>query len=203
MTPPHPTQGIVSSLKKVAEAFDVREDTVKKEWRKKDMPGRPGRWDLAAIAEWKRLREKDPDDDLDDETKAMRRRKLALETEIKDLEARKRARLERAATGELISRTEVEAEVAQALQRIRRGLGTVPRLFAPRLPLDLRTDLVIELQRLIDQVLSWLVVELQQAPSQPQPEGADKIEAQTPQQPPAKRQRRRKSQQPDTEQPAD
>src|SRR5688572_23767705 len=100
MTPPHPTQspsGVVSSLTKVAEAFGVRLDTIKKEWRKRGMPGRPGRWDLAAIGVWKRLRSSDPDEDLegDEETKAMRRRKLALENEIKELETQRRKRLER------------------------------------------------------------------------------------------------------------
>jgi IS30 family transposase len=175
VTPPHPTpsSGIVSSLAKVAVAFGRSLDTIKKEWRKRDMPGRPGRWDLAEIAQWKATRERDPSDiagEADEQIKAMRRKKLSLETDIKDLEKTKRARVERSAIGDLLPRKEVEAEVAQALLRIRRGLGAIPRLLFPRLPKELQATLTEELRRLIDQVLSGLVVILQQAQ---QPEECD------------------------------
>ena len=75
----------------------------------------------------------------------------------------KRSRQEEEASGGLLPRDEVEAVVAQALQKIRRGLGNIPRLFAPRLPKNLQTTLAEELRRLIDQVLTGLVVELKKA----------------------------------------
>ena len=43
---------IVSSQKLVAEFFHVSTETVK-DWRKKGMPGTPGRYDLSAIVRWK------------------------------------------------------------------------------------------------------------------------------------------------------
>ena len=52
---------IVSSLKKVAEHYGVRLDTVRKDWRKKGMPGSPSAWDLDAIDQWRAARQSQMD----------------------------------------------------------------------------------------------------------------------------------------------
>lgn len=52
---------IVSSLRKVAEHYGVRYDTVRKDWRKKGMPGSPGAWDLDEIERWQKVRQSSMD----------------------------------------------------------------------------------------------------------------------------------------------
>ena len=57
------SSGIVTTLAEVAAFFRVTLHTVKSGWCAGGMPGRRGHWDLAAIAEWKRLRKRDPDNE--------------------------------------------------------------------------------------------------------------------------------------------
>ncbi len=52
---------VVSSLKKVAEHYGVRVDTIRKRWRPNGMPGNRGAWDLDAIDGWRQTRRQEKD----------------------------------------------------------------------------------------------------------------------------------------------
>lgn len=51
---------VVRTMREVAEHFETTEGVVRKEWRPNGMPGRPGHYDLDAIAAWKIARPRDP-----------------------------------------------------------------------------------------------------------------------------------------------
>ena len=146
-TAPAGPTGIVKTIGEVARAFGVTLDTVKKGWRPSGMPGKRGRWDLAEIARWKRLRNRDPGEPAsasDIETLSRRR---AAEARIKEAEADRRERENRVKAGDLLQRSEVERWATTVLVETREQVMQLPDRLANLAPPEIRNQLREEADR--------------------------------------------------------
>lgn len=150
----------MKTLAEVARHFGVSYDTVRKEWRKQGMPGKPGRYDLVAIEQWKRLRLREPlavDEaeaagEVETELKLLRR-KRAAEARIKEAEARKREFDERVRAGEVLDKATVSQIYAQLIITAKQRFGQIPESCMPLWPKSHRVEWAEELRRMIDNVL--------------------------------------------------
>ncbi|HEY2838961.1 MAG TPA: hypothetical protein VGJ26_07425 [Pirellulales bacterium] len=158
--------GVVRTYREVATTFGVAINTVKKEWRGSGMPGKPGKWDLAEIANWKAMREKNPTHPLElsglgdgDHSQLKLRqdlhlKKLAAETRAKEADASSKEREERVAQGGIVHRDNVDREVAEMIIAARSALKRIPREMMPLFPTERATEWAIELEKRIDRVLT-------------------------------------------------
>lgn len=147
--------GVVGTLAEVAQAFGVSYDVVAKRWRQDGMPGNPGdkgmpgHYDLAAIAEWKASRARDPDPGAIDV--ALRRK--AAEARIFETRAEK-AELELAQKrGALLDRDDAERHVAALITNLKNQLLKLPERLAPSFPESLRMPLMEEARRRVEELL--------------------------------------------------
>lgn len=139
--------GVVRTLGEVARAFGVSLDTVKKGWRPSGMPGRRGAYDLAAIARWKRLRNRDPGQPASaGDIEALSRRRAA-EARIKEAEAARKERDNRIRSGELLERSEVERWAANVMTETRELVMQLPDRLAALAPPELANTLREEADR--------------------------------------------------------
>lgn len=153
--------GVVSTLAAVAQSFGVSFSTVKQEWRRSGMPGCAGHWDLAEIAAWKSLREKNPaaleaGGSKSEEDRAEFRRRLAADVRIREADARRRERENRLAEGGIVLRDDVDRAFAEMIVAVRTAFKRIPRKLMPRFPADQAVELAAEIEREIDDVLNML-----------------------------------------------
>lgn len=149
--------GVVATLGQVAEEFGVSIDTVKKEWRRSGMPGKPGHFDLAEIAAWKGLRSRDPGQpSAAAADRELQRRKLDAEIRNREADAERRERENRLALGDLLPRDVAERSMAQAVIAARNATEAIPREMMPRFPADIAHDLAEELARRLALALTSL-----------------------------------------------
>jgi len=155
--------GTVATLGAVAQAFGVSLHTVKKDWRPGGMPGAHGTYDLAEIAEWRKLaqrRNPDPAAQLaaGGGTKQLAEfeQRLKADVRIREAEAAKRERLNRIAEGQMIDRALIERLWAEQVIAARERFKRLPRTMMPRFPRKLAQDLCAELDREVDSILNDL-----------------------------------------------
>ena len=151
--------GIVLTLGAVAQAFGVSLHTVKADWRPNGMPGQKGAYDLAAVAEWRKLaqrRNPDPAAQLGSGgvANALLSQRLLADVRNREAEAQKRERLNRIAEGQMIERALIERLWAEQVIAAREKLMRLPRLMMPRFPRKLAPELCEELQKYIESILS-------------------------------------------------
>ena len=149
--------GVVATQGDVARAFGVTVGTVKKDWRPSGMPGRPKHWDLAEIAAWKKLREKDSATTTaingDGEAHDHLRRRLAADARKREGEAARIERENRQAEANILERDDVERLISEIFILTREEFRQIPRAMMPRYPKKHAQEWTAELERLIDQVL--------------------------------------------------
>lgn len=143
MAPPR----MVKTLREVATEFGVAYDTVKG-WKRNGMPGDPGALDLVAIARW--LRERDGNTAAGD-TATPSLAELEKRTRIRVLsaEASKREREEAQELGNVVSRADVENEIAKLLSELGKTLDRVPERLKSLLPADIQHTVAAELRRIL------------------------------------------------------
>jgi hypothetical protein len=154
---------IVKTLREVAEHFGVSYDTVRKEWRQRGMPGRPGHYDLAEIAAWKRLRLREREDLASDELEEdegqqtdvkMLRRKRAAEARIKEAEARKKEFDELVRKGLMIDRESVQHLFSSVILTAKDRFEKLPERLMPLFPKQQRVELVEEVRKQVSLILT-------------------------------------------------
>ncbi len=142
------TDWIVPTLEAVAGFFGVHPDTPRG-WRTgaDPMPGAPGRWDLSAIAQWRARRTERTG--LSEELRAVEIRLKTAQAQAKELE-------NKATSGELVERAEVELWAATALIQLREGVMSLPEMLATPSPPELREFVRSESDRHVRSVLTAL-----------------------------------------------
>ena len=148
-------RGTVSTLGEVAKAFGVSLSTVKKDWRPSGMPGQARAYNLAEIAEWKRLRTKDPQPDGGGTSPANDdlRRRLAADVRIREAEALRKERENKIEEGQILRRDNVQRAFAELIIATRTAFTTLPRKMMPRFPKAEAADLTAELLREVESIL--------------------------------------------------
>lgn len=129
-------QGMVRTLREVATAFGVSQNTVKKDWRPSGMPGQAGHWDLAAIAVWKALRERNPTHaaNAPGASAEDQRRRLAADAKIKEETARKLERENKIAEGNTLHRDNAERALRELIVETASSFMRLAREIMPLLP---------------------------------------------------------------------
>lgn len=127
------------------------------------MPGRPGHYDLAEIATWKRLRLREPHeaDDVDEATEheehesevKLLRRKRAAEARIKEAEARKKEFDELVREGRMIDKESVQQLFAALIITAKKRFEQLPERLMPLFPKAQRIELVEEVRNQVNLVL--------------------------------------------------
>lgn len=149
-----PQQQIVRTLKEVAAAFQVRYDTVKKEWRANGMPGKPGAYNLDEIAAWKKLRLREPT--ADDDPVELQRRKRLAECRVKEAQAERLELANRIAREGLLRREDVHREWSEHIIAAKNILERAARKMMPHFPAKNRTRLAGELDQILFAALECL-----------------------------------------------
>jgi hypothetical protein len=150
----------VGTLGEVAKHFGRALGTVQKDWRP-TWPaecGKPGAWNLDAIAKWRaeqQSRSGGHSDDLAEFRQWAKRRKIA-EARIKEADAQRKERLERLAEEEICFRADVDAFLAEFFRMTRDLHGRLAEEMASEFPATVRTDLVRSLEDRCRQLLRSL-----------------------------------------------
>lgn len=121
------------------------------------MPGSPGNFDLAAIAEWKQQRGKDPDNPeafFKRETEAaLLRRRREAEVRCKQAEAEKRELDNLVRRNQVLPKHEVVRLFSELILASRKRLMQLPDRLMPRFPRDQRHELTDEVRRQVELIL--------------------------------------------------
>ena len=109
---------IATTLQQVAEFFGVKRQTVK-QWSAGEMPGERGKYDLAAITQWLRNRDKADCDKRLRKISSLKDQKLQEDIRFRQL---RNDELE----GKLVQRDEVERYATQAFSTLKTRLVSPP-----------------------------------------------------------------------------
>jgi hypothetical protein len=172
---------VVSSLREVAEFFDLALSTVKGEWRGAGMPGEPGKWNLKEILAWREARRKPAraesggDNHIAIDGKQLSPAMLGL------LEAYERYRRRKMANdktaGELVSRVDAEQEAAELVVRLRERFEAVPDELQMEFPLRERATWRARLESKVRLILTELSSWGEKTREQPKNDQASNVEA--------------------------
>ncbi len=154
--------GTVTKLADVAKAFGVAYQTAK-QWSRGGMPGSPGKYDLAKIAEWKAGRAGDPE-----RLAAAKAEQQALpaapvsrrieEARARKLEAQaaKAEREERLAAARIVHIEAVERFLSEFFTELAAQLGRIPEELKPSFPESVRQELADQLGRRLGLALATM-----------------------------------------------
>lgn len=166
----------VRGLKDVAAFFAVAFDTVKRDWRAAGMPGKPGSWDLSAIARWRiekgdrRRSEPNPPPSpaapatAGDTAEAVPTNRDAWnDPEFTNQFEQWRGRKLKndALSGQIVLRADVARDAAELLSALRDGLENFPEKLAGELPFAQRSALRQRLEHLVEIELNRLADEIE------------------------------------------
>jgi hypothetical protein len=154
-----PAKKTVATLGEVAQHFKRSLGTVRKDWRPAwpESCGKPGAWDLAAIAAWRDEQQSRSGGAADPEEyrQWLKRRKIA-EARIKEADAQRRERLNKLAEEEICFRSDVEGFLSEFFRMCRDLHGRLAVEMAAEFPATVRTELVRSLEDRLRQLLRAL-----------------------------------------------
>lgn len=153
----------LKTLKEVADAFDVSQETVKTGWRPMGMPGQAGSYDLAEVIAWKIGRQLRAEGRAsvqgEEEVSVALDRKRLADARKAEADAEGRERENAVAVGNILYRDDVERELAEMIIAARENFLRIPREMLPRFPKhvaeDLRGELATKIEASLTVMAEW------------------------------------------------
>ena len=152
---------IVETLAEVADVFGLSVSAIAA-WRKDDMPGTPGRFDIAKIVQWERAK-RSSGGGVSEELKQ-------ADIRLKTAQARAKEMENSVNEGELVPLADVELFVATALIECRVVVMSIPEAIATSAPPELRDHARTESDRTCRAALTSLRRRLELSQLEQQPE---------------------------------